>query len=63
MKVRELVELLKELEQDKDINFFSYIESGRGGIWIEVEDCEIEDEGSNYVLKISGDEEEDGGYD
>jgi hypothetical protein len=64
MTVKELVDQLSKLDQDKKIKFFSYIETGRGGSWIKVNDCDIVETGKgNYKLCIEGDEEEDGGYD
>ncbi len=65
MTVKELIEGLSGLNQDREITFYSYIETGRGGSWIEVKDFELEDDGENdnYRLCISGDEDEDGGYD
>jgi len=62
MKVKELINTLEKLNKDKDIKFYSFIESGRGGKWIEVDDCYIDKEENNYILNISGDEEEDGGF-
>jgi hypothetical protein len=62
MKVKELISRLEQLDSNKDIKFFSFIETGMGGTWIEVEECDVEDEDDGYVLKISGNEEEDGGY-
>jgi hypothetical protein len=61
MKVEELIGELEKLDGSKEIRFFSFIEIGRGGSWIDVEWCEIEDEDDSYVLKISGSEDEDGG--
>jgi hypothetical protein len=64
MTVKELVDQLSKLDQDKKIKFFSYIETGRGGSWIKVNDCTVVETGKgNYKLCIEGDEEEDGGYD
>ncbi len=64
MLVKELVDQLSKLDQDKKIKFFSYIETGRGGSWIKVDDCDIVVTGKgNYKLCIEGDEDEDGGYD
>jgi len=64
MLVKELVDQLSKLDQDKKIKFFSYIETGRGGSWIKVNDCDIvKTAKGNYKLSIEGDEEEDGGYD
>ena len=64
MTVKELVDQLSKLDQDKKIKFFSYIETGRGGSWIKVDDCNIVKTGKgNYKLCIEGDEDEDGGYD
>ena len=65
MKVSDLIKELEQLDQDRQITFYSYIETGRGGSWIEVKDYELEDDGENdnYRLCISGDEDEDGGYD
>jgi len=62
MKLIDLFNKLEELDKSKEINFFSFIEIGRGGSWIEVEDCRIEEEDGVYILKISGSEDEDGGY-
>jgi hypothetical protein len=66
MTVKELVEGLLELDQNKEVVFFSYIETGRGGSWIEVENFDVEDHDeldNTYRISISGDEDEDGGYD
>jgi hypothetical protein len=66
MLVKELVDQLSKLDQDKKIKFFSYIETGRGGSWIEVENFDVEDHDEledTYRFSISGDEDEDGGYD
>jgi hypothetical protein len=66
MTVKELVEGLLELDQNKEVVFFSYIEQGRGGSWIEVENFDVEDHDqleNTYRISISGDEDEDGGYD
>ena len=63
MTVKELISNLGKLDGSKEIRFFSFIEMGRGGSWIEVEGCDVEDEGGNYVLKICGSEDEDGGCD
>ena len=64
MTVKELVDQLSKLDQDKKIKFFSYIETGRGGSWIKVNYCNIEStKKGNYKLCIEGDEDEDGGYD
>ena len=60
MKVKELIERLGRLDKDKDIVFYSFIESGRGGSWIKVDNCYIEDEENNYLLGINGDVDEDG---
>ena len=62
MKVKEFISRLEELDGNKEMRFYSFIEIGRGGSWIEVERCEIEDEEDSCVLKISGSEDEDGGY-
>jgi hypothetical protein len=62
MKISDLISRLEKLDRSKDIKFFSFIESGMGGNWIEVGECDIEDEDDSYVLKISGSEDEDGGY-
>ena len=64
--VRELIEGLQELDQDKKVVFHSYIETGRGGSWIEVENFDVEDHDEledTYIISISGEEDEDGGYD
>ena len=66
MTVKELVEGLLELDQNKEVVFFSYIETGRGGSWIEVENFDVEDHDeleNTYRISISGDEDENGGYD
>jgi hypothetical protein len=66
MLVKELIEKLKMLDENFELVFYSYIESGRGGSYIEVVDVNIEeDEDRENVIKfsISGDEDEDGGYD
>ena len=66
MLVKELIEKLKMLDENFELVFYSYIESGRGGSYIEVVDVNIEeDEDRENVIKfsISGEEEEDGGYD
>jgi hypothetical protein len=66
MTVKELVEGLLKLDQNKEVVFFSYIEQGRGGSWIEVENFDVEDHDeleNTYRISISGDEDEDGGYD
>ena len=61
MRVSKLIGELEQLDKNKDIKFYCFIESGRGGSWIEVDDCFIDDEENNYLLRISGDVEEDGG--
>ena len=61
MKVKELIQKLGKLDKDKDIVFYSFIESGRGGSWIKVDYCYIEDEETNYLLGIDGDVDEVGG--
>lgn len=66
MTVSQLIEELQRLDQSKEIVFHSYIETGRGGSWIEVENLAIEDHDEledTYSLSISGNEDEDGGYD
>ena len=66
MLVKELIEKLKKLDENFELVFYSYIETGRGGSYIEVVDVDIEeDEDRENVIKfsISGDEDEDGGYD
>ena len=63
MTVQQLIEELQTLDPTKPVKFHSYIETGRGGSWITVEDFDIEEEDSTYIFSISGDEEEDGGYD
>jgi len=63
MTISELIEELEKFKLDSEIKFFSYIETGRGGSWIEVEDCDLEEEEGVVMLKVSGDEDEDGGYD
>ena len=66
MLVKELIEKLKMLDENFELVFYSYIESGRGGSYIEVVDVDIEeDEDRENVIKfkICGDEDEDGGYD
>ena len=64
MTVHQLVQQLQKLDQDKKIKFYTYIESGRGGCWITVDDCEIAiTKKGNYKLCTEGDEEEDGGCD
>jgi hypothetical protein len=63
MTVKELVDQLSKLDQDKQITFFSYIETGMSGSWIEVDDCDIvTTEVGDYKLHVEGDEEQDGGY-
>jgi hypothetical protein len=66
MLVKELIERLQKLDENFELVFYSYIERGRGGSYIEVVDVNIEeDEDRENVIKfsISGDEDEDGGYD
>jgi hypothetical protein len=63
MTVRELVEELSKYDQDMDLSFRCIIEQGRGTTWIQVGECYTEDEDGEIVLHISGDEEEDGGFD
>jgi hypothetical protein len=66
MKVQDLIAGLLELDQEREIVFFSYIEEGRGGSFIEVENFDIEDHEDleeTYRLSISGNASEDGGYD
>ena len=58
--VRELIEGLQELDQDKKVVFHSYIETGRGVSWIEVENFDVEDHDEledTYIISISGDED------
>lgn len=67
MTVQELVNYLQNnYDNDTEIVFHSYIESGRGGSWIEVKDVEIDehDDLENTIrFSISGEEDSDGGYD
>lgn len=66
MTVQELIESLQKLDPSNVIVFHSYIETGRGGSWIEVQDVDIDehDELDNTIrFSISGDEDSDGGYD
>ena len=64
MTVKQLVDQLSQLDQDKEVKFFSLIEKGRGCIWIEVEDCDIKTtEDGYYQLCVEGWDEEDGGHD
>jgi len=66
MTVKELISELEKFDGNLEILFHSYIESGRGGSWIEVEDFDIEehDELENTLkFSISGEEDEDGGWD
>jgi hypothetical protein len=67
MLVKELIEKLKMLDENFELVFYSYIESGRGGSWIEVMDVDIVEDvykGDNVIkFSISGEEDEDGGYD
>jgi len=66
MLVRDLILQLKKLDENQEVVFHSYIESGRGGSWIEVEYVNIEqheDLENTIKISISGNEDEDGGYD
>ena len=66
MTVRELIESLQMLNPDNEVVFHSYIETGRGGSWIEVKSVDIDehdDLDNTYRVSISGDEDSDGGYD
>jgi hypothetical protein len=66
MTVQELIESLQKLDPSNVIVFHSYIETGRGGSWIEVQDVVIdvhEDLEDTIRISISGDEDRDGGYD
>ena len=65
MLVKELIEKLQKLDENFELVFHSYIESGRGGSWIDVKEVDIEehDELENTIkFSISGEEDEDGGY-
>ena len=63
MTIKELVDQLSKLDQDKEIRFSSYIEMGMSSSWIEVDDCDIvTTEEGDYKLHVEGDEEQDGGY-
>jgi len=66
MTVKELISELGKLNENQEIVFRSYIETGRGGSWIEVPDSCIEEHDdleNTVVLSICGSEDEDGGYD
>ena len=66
MTVKELIERLQMLNQGNEVVFHSYIETGRGGSWIEVNSINIDehdDLDDTYRISISGDEDNDGGYD
>ena len=66
MTVKELIENLQKLDPSNEVVFHSYIETGRGGSWIEVQDVLIDehDDLDNTIrISISGDEDSDGGYD
>ena len=66
MTVKELMSQLGQLDENLVVVFHSYIETGRGGSWIEVGDVVIDehDELENTIrLSISGEEDSDGGYD
>jgi hypothetical protein len=49
MKVKELIEKLQEMDQEKEIHVHSYMEQGRGGSW--------SDQCSFDLEEYSGDEE------
>jgi hypothetical protein len=63
MTIKELIEELNQFDPNKTINFIGSIEMGRGLSWIQVEDCLIEEEDGEVYLTVSGEEDEDGGYD
>ena len=66
MTVKQLIEELQGLDPDKVILFHSYIESGRGGSWIEVKNVSIDEHDDledTIRFSISGEEDSDGGYD
>lgn len=65
MTVQELIESLQKFDPSNVIVFHSYIETGRGGSWIEVQDVDIDvhdDLEDTIRFSISGNEDSDGGY-
>lgn len=61
MVVSKLIEELERFKSDSEIRFIGVIESGRSLSWVDVEGCMLEEEDGVVFLKVSGDQNEDGG--
>jgi hypothetical protein len=62
MRVKDLIEKLERLDLEGEIRFRGLIESGRSVSYIEVDECDIKEEGDGdkiVVLEVSGWEDGD----
>ena len=56
MKVRELIEKLEQFDENFELVFKSCIESGRSVSYVEDGSLELEEDGGEIVLSVSGEE-------
>jgi len=62
MTIRDLIKDLEEFDLDKEITFIGEIVSGRQLSWVRVGSYLLEEEDEGVFLKITGNEDDDGGY-
>ena len=56
MKVRELIEKLEQFDENFELVFKCYVESGRSVSYVEDGSLELEEDGGEIVLSVSGEE-------